>query len=161
MRDVSIIKSKQTHTKFKDHWKERITHILIYRKMTTAWSTARSFRDVILEKPQSIPSQTTTSTIHKANNNKSARSKIQSKFVVVKPVPRRQSRRDWENSLQNSSDDCWLVLGETDAAEYYNRKALGAIGRRNGKKTRPDEATRLQMTMSKKNQQRQRQLNGL
>ena len=49
------------------------------------------------------------------------------------------------------------VLGETDAEEYYGRKSAGAQGRRNGLKTRPDEAKRLQITMAKKQMQRQRQ----
>ena len=53
-----------------------------------------------------------------------------------------------------------IILGETDAELFYNRKAQGRLGRTNGKKIRPDEKKRLQMTMAKKNDQRQRQLAG-
>ncbi len=48
-------------------------------------------------------------------------------------------------------------MGETDAHDYYSRKAQGAMGRKNGLKIRPDEAKRLQITMAKKDMQRQRQ----
>mmetsp|Transcript_24264 Transcript_24264/g.51559 ORF Transcript_24264/g.51559 Transcript_24264/m.51559 type:complete len:294 (-) Transcript_24264:1786-2667(-) len=53
------------------------------------------------------------------------------------------------------SDD--HVLGDTDAQLYYNQKAQGKIGRKNGRKIRPDEAKRLSITMAKKEDQRQRQ----
>jgi hypothetical protein len=48
------------------------------------------------------------------------------------------------------------VLGETDAQLYYNLKAQGELGRRNGRKQRPDEAKRLEITMAKKSMQRER-----
>lgn len=50
-----------------------------------------------------------------------------------------------------------LILGDTDAELYYNQKAQGKLGRKNGRKVRPDEAKRLQITMAKKDDQRQRQ----
>lgn len=50
-----------------------------------------------------------------------------------------------------------LIMGETDAQLYYNQKAQGKLGRKNGRKVRPDEAKRLQITMAKKDDQRQRQ----
>ena len=46
------------------------------------------------------------------------------------------------------------VLGETDAAEFYFRKAKGSSNRINGEKLRPDEATRKDMIIAKKNAQR-------
>jgi len=49
------------------------------------------------------------------------------------------------------------VLGDTDAELFYNQKAQGKLGRKNGRKSRPDEAKRLQIIMAKKDDQRQRQ----
>jgi hypothetical protein len=49
------------------------------------------------------------------------------------------------------------VLGETDAMEYYSRKSMGASGRVNGLKERPDEAKRKEIIMYKKDLQRQTQ----
>lgn len=54
--------------------------------------------------------------------------------------------------IQEAHDE---VLGDTDAGDFYSRKAQGALGRKNGQKIRPDEAKRLQMTMAKKNLQKQ------
>ena len=56
--------------------------------------------------------------------------------------------------LEDHEDE---VLGETDAGDYYARKAQGAMGRVNGSKLRPDEAKRLNITMAKKTMQRERQ----
>jgi len=85
--------------------------------------------------------------------------KFKTRFVVKKPEMRRCSKSmpdlhglvAWDEGDED-------VLGDTDAHEYYSRKAQGAIGRMNGTKKRPDEAKRLQMTMEKKHMQRQRQM---
>ena len=61
-----------------------------------------------------------------------------------------KTRREDEND-----DD--LILGDTDAMEYYFRKAKGISGRKNGMKLRPDEAKRLDIVMAKKEMQRQQQ----
>lgn len=50
-----------------------------------------------------------------------------------------------------------IIMGDTDAELYYNQKTKGQLGRKNGRKTRPDEAKRLQIIMAKKDDQRQRQ----
>ena len=49
------------------------------------------------------------------------------------------------------------ILGESDAAEYYNRKAYGSKGRANGRKIRPDEKKRKDFIIHKKNAQRKAQ----
>lgn len=89
--------------------------------------------------------------------------KIKPKFVV-KPIKRCAKSmvdlRSLERILENGHDDMYnndMVVGDTDAQLFYNRKSKGMIGRANGRKTRPDEAKRLQITMAKKEDQRQRQ----
>eukprot|EP00549_Striatella_unipunctata_P016192 CAMPEP_0118699850 /NCGR_PEP_ID=MMETSP0800-20121206/16174_1 /TAXON_ID=210618 ORGANISM="Striatella unipunctata, Strain CCMP2910" /NCGR_SAMPLE_ID=MMETSP0800 /ASSEMBLY_ACC=CAM_ASM_000638 /LENGTH=196 /DNA_ID=CAMNT_0006600205 /DNA_START=66 /DNA_END=656 /DNA_ORIENTATION=- len=42
-----------------------------------------------------------------------------------------------------------------DAMEYYHQKAKGFVSRKNGRKTRPDEATRKAMSIHKREMQRQ------
>jgi hypothetical protein len=49
------------------------------------------------------------------------------------------------------------VLGETDAMDYYHRKDKGSKGTSNKKKIRPDEAKRKEISMYKKDLQRQKQ----
>jgi len=49
------------------------------------------------------------------------------------------------------------VLGDTDAMDFYHRKAKGSMSRSNGLKIRPDEAKRKEISMYKKDLQRQRQ----
>jgi hypothetical protein len=81
---------------------------------------------------------------------------------VVQPIRRcAKSTGDLQSLARIVEDgpdhaqDSTIVLGETDAQEFYSRKAQGKIARINGLKTRPDEAKRLQMAMAKKDQQRQ------
>ena len=50
-----------------------------------------------------------------------------------------------------------IIVGDTDAELFYNQKAKGKVGRKNGKKIRPDEKKRLLIIMAKKDDQRQRQ----
>lgn len=49
------------------------------------------------------------------------------------------------------------VLGETDAMDFYHRKAKGGSNRSNGMKLRPDEKKRKEWIISKKNAQRAKQ----
>ena len=46
------------------------------------------------------------------------------------------------------------VLGAADASDFYHRKALGAKGRANGLKIRPDELKRKQFALQRKEMQR-------
>lgn len=73
---------------------------------------------------------------------------------VVKPIKRCARSAPDLHALLEEDDD---ILGDTDAGDYYARKAHGMSGRVNGLKSRPDEKKRLEITMAKKNLQRQRQ----
>jgi len=50
-----------------------------------------------------------------------------------------------------------LILGDSDAAEFYASKGHARMSRKNGQKLRPDEAKRKEMIIYKKNLQRQQQ----
>lgn len=82
--------------------------------------------------------------------------KFKPKFVV-KPIRRcSKSTGDLRGLLHSVAEEEEEVLGASDAGEFYHRKAQGAKGRANGLKLRPDEAKRREMTLYKKEQQRQR-----
>mmetsp|Transcript_11293 Transcript_11293/g.16821 ORF Transcript_11293/g.16821 Transcript_11293/m.16821 type:complete len:244 (-) Transcript_11293:917-1648(-) len=49
------------------------------------------------------------------------------------------------------------ILGETDAMDFYHRKAKGFSNRKNGLRERPDEAKRKEISVYKRDMQRQRQ----
>ena len=49
------------------------------------------------------------------------------------------------------------ILGDTDAMDYYHRKAQGSKSTSNKKKERPDEAKRREISMHKKEAQRKKQ----
>jgi hypothetical protein len=72
------------------------------------------------------------------------------KFVVRSITRCAKSTGDL-HALSEEAD----VIGDTDAMDYYHRKALGVKGRANGAKLRPDEAKRKAITMHKKSLQRQ------
>jgi len=141
----------------------------------SVWSVGSnkwSFKDAILQKPAAPSTSTNTTTNTKNNNNKSPKkATFKTTFVVVEPPPlkathaRRNSRSMGNlralDHIQESPQvvvDEENILGETDAGEFYSRKAKGAQGRKNGQKIRPDEAKRLQITMSKKTMQKQSQM---
>ncbi|GKZ00078.1 hypothetical protein MPSEU_000961200 [Mayamaea pseudoterrestris] len=71
------------------------------------------------------------------------------KYIVVQQSMTRCSRSTGD--LQSMDSE---VMGETDAMDYYHRKALGAKGRVSGLRMRPDEMKRKEMTLNKKNLQR-------
>lgn len=125
-----------------------------------------SFRDAILL--NNPPNEDEDSNKAEASPDLSKKPTSKPKIVVVTP-PRthRQSVGMRRNSksmgnlraldhMQEPHDDIdSAVLGETDASEYYSRKARGALGRKNGQKMRPDEAKRLDIIMAKKSLQRE------
>lgn len=78
--------------------------------------------------------------------------KVKPKYVVT-PIRRCTMSTPNLRSLAEEEDDD-EVLGDTDAMEYYNRKAKGYSGHKNGMKLRPDEAKRKDITMYKKELQR-------
>jgi hypothetical protein len=111
-----------------------------------------SFKDAILSKSD-----------HECKQNDAARNgseptqsrvrKVKPKFVVT-PIKRCVRSTGDLKALGQHMNDEDDVLGDSDAHEFYSRKAHGSATRQNGMKTRPDEAKRLQMTMAKKNLQR-------
>ena len=127
-----------------------------------------SFRDAIMkEMNEEVNVQATT---WKRSEGQVRQRKIVRKKpkFVVKPVRRctkstgdlKSLTRIAENEDHQSYGDICnkdLILGDSDAELYYYRKAQGKLGRKNGRKIRPDEAKRLQITMAKKDDQRQRQ----
>ena len=117
---------------------------------STAYKCIPSFRDAIL-------ARTEASTELKESCIESSASrpnKIKPKIVVT-PIKRcAKSTGDLRSLVIHEEKD---VLGETDAMEYYHRKAHGASGRVNSLKLRPDEAKRKQFTLQKKNMQREQQ----
>mmetsp|Transcript_9809 Transcript_9809/g.14431 ORF Transcript_9809/g.14431 Transcript_9809/m.14431 type:complete len:220 (+) Transcript_9809:200-859(+) len=76
---------------------------------------------------------------------------------VVTPIRRCSMSSPNLRALSSFEEGSEEVLGDTDAMEYYNRKASGYNGRKNGLKVRPDEAKRLDMILQKKDMQRKAQ----
>lgn len=117
---------------------------------STTYKRIPSFRDAIL-------SRTETSTEQKEPGIESFASrpkKIKPKIVVT-PIKRcAKSTGDLQSLVIHEEKE---VLGESDAMEYYHRKAHGASGRVNTLKLRPDEAKRKQFTLQKKQMQREQQ----
>jgi hypothetical protein len=128
----------------------------------SVWSTKISFRDAIMkEKVQETKDQDANEADQQQEAKSPKTTKKRPKFVVT-PIKRcSKSTGDLQSLARIAEhDDHYgddLILGETDAQMYYNQKAQGKLGRKNGRKTRPDEAKRLQITMAKKEDQRQRQ----
>lgn len=132
----------------------------------SCWSTPSkvSFRDAIMK--EQIPETKDQVTAEKGSQQpKTTRKKP--KFVV-KPIRRctkstgdllslTRIAEDGDHHSGGNPYDDDFVMGDTDAELYYNQKAQGKLGRKNGRKSRPDEAKRLQITMAKKDSQRQRQ----
>lgn len=134
------------------------------------WGGPISFRDAILAQSDHGSRQPD---VHDAQDmaNIAARSqqqsavkpatrKVKPNFVVV-PIKRcAKSTGDLLSLARDHDHEDEDVMGDTDAHEFYSRKAHGSRTYGQGLKTRPDEAKRLQMTMAKKNMQRQRQAAG-
>lgn len=136
----------------------------------SCWSTSSkiSFRDAIMkEQTQETKEADEPDSQEQPKPAKIVRKKP--KFVV-KPIRRcSKSTGDLQALARIAENDDYYsggcgdpynddhILGESDAQLYYNQKAQGKLGRKNGRKVRPDEAKRLQITMAKKDDQRQRQ----
>ena len=109
-----------------------------------------SFKDAILAPSKHVPAVSTSSAAEKPR----VKNKVKSRYVVT-PIKRcAKSTGDLLSLVENEEDE---PMGESDAMEYYSRKAHGAHGRSNGLKQRPDEAKRKEMIVQKKNMQRQKQ----
>lgn len=137
----------------------------------SSWSAVSkiSFKDAIM-KEKAQETNTNTNQLSAVNEIEGQHMQAQPTKVakkrpkfVVKPIKRCVKSTGDLRSLAriaecggngNGSDD---IMGDTDAELYYSQKSQGKLGRKNGQKTRPDEAKRLQITMAKKEDQRQRQ----
>lgn len=118
--------------------------VLVNKKTT-------SFRDAILSPSKETPDEKKDDSAPQEQTR--PKQKIKPKFVVT-PIKRCSKSTGDLRSLVIHEDE---VLGESDAMDYYHRKAMGASGRINSLKIRPDEAKRKSITMYKKQQQRQQQ----
>ncbi len=130
----------------------------------SCWSTSSkiSFRDAIMkEQTQESNNEGSTETDSQQETKPLKTVRKKPKFVVKQISRCSKSTGDLQSLARIAEhDDPYdedLVLGETDAQLYYSQKAQGKLGRKNGRKIRPDEAKRLQITMAKKDDQRQRQ----
>lgn len=132
--------------------------VMVSGPASVATTTSRvSFRDAILaqsDSPNGKYSKPGTNDAYHPNQKTKIR-KVKPKFVVT-PIKRCAKSTGDLQKLVMDEDSC-EILGETDAHEYYSRKAHGFTTRKNGMKIRPDEAKRLEMTMNKKNMQRANQ----
>jgi hypothetical protein len=125
-----------------------------------SFASGVSFRDVILSSPgAAAASDTATGPTHGQNRRdllpRSEPRKPRSRpRIVVQPIRRCSKSTGDLQSLAEVDED---AAGHSDAMDFYNRKWLGAKGRANGLKMRPDELKRKQFTMQKKEMQRQQQ----
>jgi hypothetical protein len=108
-----------------------------------------SFRDAILAKTKTTTPRNDTA-VEPAKITASAPRIRQAKYIVSSIKRCTKSTGDLRSLAEAEVD----VLGDTDAMDYYHRKALGAKGRVNGLRLRPDEAKRKEITMNKKQMQR-------
>jgi hypothetical protein len=138
--------------------------------LSSPWGSKTSFKDTLMkgqqqQQPQpqgdtSRPQQSSRHVHHHHHHRRhhhhhhsiTTHKKSQPKFVVVETKPIRKTHSTGDlMAMEEEEDD---ILGDTDAQLYYNQKAQGQLGRRNGRKQRPDEAKRLEITMAKKSMQR-------
>mmetsp|Transcript_19051 Transcript_19051/g.41002 ORF Transcript_19051/g.41002 Transcript_19051/m.41002 type:complete len:279 (-) Transcript_19051:379-1215(-) len=96
------------------------------------------------------------------NKNKAPASRTPRKIMsnsrfVVKPIQRCTQSTPNLHSLieEEDGDEGGESMGASDAMEFYSRKAQGAKGRNAGLRMRPDEAKRKQISLHKRNLQRQ------
>ena len=116
-------------------------------------TAAPSFRDMVLA---SLRDEIVSNAVKITESNpKRTKAKTQPKYVVT-PIRRCSASTPNLRALAAAAEDDEIV-GESDATEYYNLKAMGYMGRKNGLKVRPDEAKRKDITMYKKELQRQEQ----
>jgi hypothetical protein len=113
-----------------------------------------SFRDVILiqsNEKQDTDEDGKFSNSHSQSSSPSRPQIRPAKYVVVQSMTRCIKSTGDLQSLSLCDSE---IVGETDAMDYYHRKALGAKGRVAGLRLRPDEAKRKEFTLIKKNMQR-------
>ncbi|CAJ1962362.1 unnamed protein product [Cylindrotheca closterium] len=123
--------------------------------VNSIWSSRISFKDALLKKDAtSIPENATATEPQKKKPHGQHIKKIKPRFIVQAVAPMKHAKSMGDLSKLAEDEE---ILGDSDAHEYYSRKAQGSLGRQNGRKQRPDEAKRLEITMNKKNMQKARQ----
>lgn len=153
--------------------------ILLSKKTTSnAMKKVPSFKDMVASNAEQLQKQEMQRKIEiKAQEEKRRiealqRRKASKTRIIVTPIKRcARSTGDLRSLVIHEEEEghgggggCMSaiiheeeVLGESDATEYYNRKAYGSKGRANGKKIRPDEKKRKDFIIHKKNAQRKAQ----
>lgn len=137
---------------------------------TSPWSSKLSFKEAILKSNPEGSNSLHQQQPHKRHHHHHTRiRKLKKPVFVVKPIKRCSKSTGDLTSLDNDTEEEYgsgggggggggcqeQILGDTDAQQYYSQKAQGKLGRKNGKKIRPDEAKRLEITMAKKTMQRE------
>ena len=126
---------------------------------TSAWG-GLSFRDIVMSQMHGLADEVVDNHQQHQQSPLALSNKPKPRFVVT-PVPMRRHESSpnlsslGSNAAAAATDDSNLILGDSDAMEFYHRKAKGYTGRKNGFKMRPDEAKRLSIIMHKKELQRQ------
>lgn len=118
------------------------------------WGSGLSFKDALKTSTGKEQDTTSDSPISPSRTPRPFR---KPRIIVKAPSIRRCSQSS-PNLMGLIQEDQETVMGETDAAEFYHRKAKGAQGRSNGLKLRPDEAKRKQYAVNKRDIQRQASL---
>jgi hypothetical protein len=147
--------------------------VVMVSSATSPWSSTSklSFKDVILKShPEGSTTLQQQQQPHKRHHHHHTRiRKLKKPVFVVKPIKRCSRSTGDLTSLDDDTGEYVSsggggggggrceeqILGETDAEQFYSQKAQGKLGRKNGKKIRPDEAKRLEITMAKKTMQRE------
>ena len=122
-------------------------------KSVMSMSSGFSFRDAILSpsKNDDMEGQQQSMTVAGVAGAAPAQTQrrvFKPKFVV-KPIRRCSKSTGDLQSLHKIAEE-EDVLGETDAMDFYHRKAAGARNRTSGLKMRPDEMKRKEITLYKK-----------
>mmetsp|Transcript_36177 Transcript_36177/g.53983 ORF Transcript_36177/g.53983 Transcript_36177/m.53983 type:complete len:238 (-) Transcript_36177:96-809(-) len=118
-----------------------------------------SFADMVRSlqsevKPAASPAPTSV----KSTTQSTSKKPRQRARYVVTPIRRCSKSTGDLKSLASSFPDDDHNAG-MDEMDYYHRKSQGAVSRKNGLKLRPDEAKRKNISMYKKELQRQQQRN--
>lgn len=119
-----------------------------------------SFKDAILLNAQEIQREEKRKEEASLNSLTPKRKTVKPRFVVKsfsrcsKSTPNlaNLSKVIEDESCDEGDED--LVLGETDASDFYARKSLGYKSRQKAMTLRPDEAKRKEFILHKKNAQR-------
>lgn len=125
--------------------------------VATTWSNNLSFKDAVLTQPETdSQEQGTGKGVKFQDPDRYDKPRKFNPKIVVQPIKRcTKSTGDLQALASIHEEE--EILGETDATDFYYRKAKGEAGRKNGLKLRPDEAKRRDMILHKKALQQSQQ----